>query len=84
MDDVIVMNREVILFGDFNIDLLKPRLKWIQTYTMHGLEQLINRPTRITDQTETLTDHIYVTPRQYIAELCVPDKWSLPCWSYLV
>ena len=55
MDDVIIMNHEVILFGDFNIQLLKPKPKWIQTYTMHGLEQLIDRPTSITDQTETLT-----------------------------
>ena len=68
-----MMNREVILFGDFNIDLLKPKQKWNQTYTMHGLEQLIDRPTRITDQTKTLIDHIYVTSKQYIAEVCVPD-----------
>ena len=44
-----MMNREVILFWDFNIDLLKPRPKWNQTYTLHDLEQLIDRPTRITD-----------------------------------
>ena len=52
MDDVIIMNREDILIGDFHIDLLKPKLNWNQTYTMHGLEQLIDRPTRITDQTK--------------------------------
>ena len=73
MDDVIMMNREVILFGDFNIDLLKPKQKWNQTYTMLGLEQLTDRPTRITNQTKTLIDHIYVTSKQYIAEVCVPD-----------
>ena len=55
MDDVTMMNREVILFGDFNIDLLKPKPKWNQTYTLHGLEQLIDRPTRITAQIKTLT-----------------------------
>ena len=66
-----MMNREAILFGDFNIDLLKPKPKWIQTYTMHGLEQLTDRPTRITDQTKTLIDHISVTSKQYITEVCV-------------
>ena len=43
------MNREVVLFGDFSIDLLNPKPKWNQTYTMHGLEQITDRPTRITD-----------------------------------
>ena len=69
----VVMNREVNLFGHFDIYLLKPKSKWIQTYTMHGLEQLTDRPTRITDQTETLIDDIYVTSKQYITELRVPD-----------
>ena len=55
MADVIMMNQEVILFGDFDIDSIKPKPKCNQTYTMHGLEQLIDRPTRITDQTKTLT-----------------------------
>ena len=38
LDAVLLTNRGVILFGDFNIDLLKPKPKWIQTYTMHGLD----------------------------------------------
>ena len=76
MDDVLMMNREVILFGDFNIDLLKPKPKWIQTYTTHGLDLLTDRPTRITDQKETLTDHIYVTSKQYLTEVRVPDSIS--------
>ena len=73
MDDVIMMNQEVILFGDFNTDLLKPKPKWNQTYTLHGLEQVTDRPTCITDQIKTLIDHIYVTSKQYTAEVCVPD-----------
>ena len=73
MDEVSMMNCEVIVFGDFNIDLLKHKPKWKQTYTMHGLEQLIDRPTRVTEQTETLIDHIYVTTKQYITEVCVPE-----------
>ena len=30
-------------------------------------------PIRIMDQTKTQTDHIYVTSKQYIAEVCAPD-----------
>ena len=81
MDDVIMMNREVTLFGDFNIDLLKPKQKWNQTYTMHSLEQLIDLPTRITDK-KPLIDHIYVTSKQYIAEVCVPDYGTSDHYSF--
>ena len=72
-DYFIMMCHKVILLGDFNIDLLKPKPKWIQIYTMHGLEQLIDQPACIMDQTETLIDHICVTSKQYITKVCVPD-----------
>ena len=34
------------------------------------LHQLIDKPTRITTNSETLIDHIYVTTKQNIAEVC--------------
>ena len=76
MDDVTLLSLETILFGDFNIDLLKPKLKWKQNYTVHGLEQLIDKPTRITEDTSTLIDHIYTNTKRSIIEICSP------CCSY--
>ena len=50
---------DVLILGDFNIDLLKPHNAWDSTTTMLGLTQLVASPTRITPTTSTLLDHIY-------------------------
>jgi hypothetical protein len=39
---------------------------------MHGLEQLIDKPTRITNNSKTLIDHIYANTKQHIVEVCSP------------
>ena len=72
MDAVCLEAKEIILLGDFNISLLKPHIKWNQLYENFNLHQLINKPTRITTTSETLIDHIYVTTKQNIAEVCSP------------
>ena len=72
MDDIVLLNREIIVLGDFNIDLFKPHQSWYDNYSMHGLEQIIDIPTRITDKTRTLIDHIYANCKTHITELCAP------------
>lgn len=72
MDTVTLHQKEIILMGDFNIDLLRPHKKWNQTYDLHNLHQLIDKPTRVTPTSKTLIDHIYVTDKQNIIEACVP------------
>ena len=57
-------NKHVTLVGDFNIDLLKYERDingqaMIDLTTSYGYCQVISRPTRITDHTATLIDHIY-------------------------
>ena len=57
-------NKHIILVGDFNIDLLKyehdnTSQTLINSTTSHGFSQVISRPTRITDHSATLIDHIY-------------------------
>ena len=50
--------------GDFNIDLLKTSplaTKWNELYSNFGLDQIITQPTRVTETTQTLIDHIYAT-----------------------
>ena len=72
MDAVCLEAKEIILLGDFNINLLKPHIKWNHLYENFNLHQLIDNPTRITTNSETLIDHIYVTTKQNIAEVCSP------------
>ena len=72
MDALTILHKEIILIGDFNIDLLRPQKKWHQTYDLHNLHQLIHKPTRVTPTSKTLIDHIYVTDKQNIIEACVP------------
>ena len=70
--ELTISDHENIIIGDFNIDFLKPKHKWSQNYFMHGLEQLIDIPTRETDSSSTLIDHIYVNKKQHITEVCSP------------
>ena len=51
---------DILVLGDFNIDLLKPHSSWDSTITLLGLTQLVKSSTRITQTSATLTDHIYI------------------------
>ena len=55
---------ELIIAGDFNLDLLKydhhqPTADYLDQITTHGLLPRIVRPTRIKEQSATLIDHIF-------------------------
>jgi len=54
----------ILVLGDFNIDLLKPHSSWDSTITLLGLTQLVKSPTRITQTSATLIDHIYIQTTQ--------------------
>ena len=62
-----------LVLGDFNIDLLKPHSSWDSTITLLGLTQLEKTPTRITQMSATLIDHIYTNNPDLITEVSVPD-----------
>jgi len=51
---------DILVLGDFNIDLLKPHSSWDSTITLPGLTQLVKSPTKITQTSATLIDHIYI------------------------
>ena len=72
IDAVCLETKEIILLGDFNINFLKLHIKRNQLYEKFYLHQLIDKPTRITMNSETLIDHIYVTTKLNIAEVCSP------------
>ena len=64
-------NSDVILVGDFNIDLLKSNrkpLKWQSLLETYNLHQIIKEATRVTADSSTLIDHIYVTNLDMILE----------------
>ena len=57
-------NKQILIAGDFNVDLIKydrdiSSQDLIELTTNHGFIQLISRPTRVTDHSATLIDHIY-------------------------
>ena len=49
----------ILLIGDFNIDLCKPQPTWDITTSLLGFHQLVRSATRITSTTATLIDHIH-------------------------
>ena len=56
--------KQILIAGDFNIDLINYETddhsrELIDTTSNHGFTQVISRPTRITDHSATLIDHIY-------------------------
>jgi len=63
-DQIALENKTAIIMGDFNIDLLKygnhPKTKlFVDNMFSHGLLPQISRPTRVTEHTATIIDHIY-------------------------
>ena len=64
---------DILVLGDFNIDLLKPHSYWNSTITLLGLTQLVKSPTRITQTSATLIDHMYTNNPDVITEVSVPD-----------
>jgi hypothetical protein len=75
-------NLQMILLGDFNIDLLKCKAnsKWPVLYKSFDLEQIVNVPTRVTENSRTLLDHVYTSGGIQIVEVsvelvCVSDHF---------
>ena len=66
--------KEVIVLGDFNINYNEKVVnqKWVECINVYGLEQLIDKPTRVTNKTETIIDHIYTSHVENIIEISVP------------
>lgn len=58
---------EIIITGDFNINLNNTNRKWSDLLGQLGLLQLINQPTRVQANSQSLIDHVYVTKACNIA-----------------
>lgn len=69
-------NKPIVLTGDFNIDLLKDsgstlKEDWASICENIELTQVIEEPTRVTETSSTLIDHMYVSDLQVIASKVV-------------
>lgn len=61
IDNVFKENKEIILIGDFNKNLMADNVdrEWLNFTLTLGLTQFVSNPTRVTPNTSTLIDHIY-------------------------
>ena len=73
IDVVSNQNKEFILLGDFNRNLLNPEIDrdWGNFTSSLGLTQLISEPTRVTHESQTLIDHIYTNNEETINSVYV-------------
>ena len=69
---------EIILMGDFNKVLFNETIgtEWINFTTSLGMGQLISIPTRVTDASSTLINHIYTNGEENILRVDI-GKFSL-------
>ena len=74
MDTITPSNRNILLQGDFNVNLLEPHPSWQSTLTLFGLKQIVTKPTRISLTTTSLLDHIYTNNTSLFTNVEVPEK----------
>ena len=57
------LGHEVISVGDFNVNLMdaSKSKNWLDILSPFSMKQLINKPTRVTETTSTLIDHLYAS-----------------------
>ena len=65
MDQLTAQEGELVLMGDINIDIIEGLYTappaWQDIINNHQMSQLVQDPTRVTENTETQIDHIYVS-----------------------
>ena len=68
-------NKEIILFGDFNFNFVNSNSvnsRWNRIINTFNLNQLITQPTRVTQTSSSIIDHIYTNTPQNICHTAVP------------
>ena len=86
IDIVLNEEKEFILLGDFNKNMLNNDTdrEWGNFTTSLGLTQLISEPTRVTNESKTLIDHIYTNNENNIQsvnveKICLSDHYGIFC-----
>ncbi|KAK6166964.1 hypothetical protein SNE40_022160 [Patella caerulea] len=66
-------NIPLYIMGDINIDFnVNVPKQWSEILTINNLHQLVDSPTRCTQNTETTIDHLYTNAPDTVIELNVP------------
>ena len=78
LDDVYNVKKraDVLILGDFNIDMLKPHSCWNSTLALSGLAHLITSPTQTTPTSISLIDHIYTNNPSAVVTTDVSDLFK--------
>ena len=74
LEKALTMYADPIIMGDFNIDLIQDNYKsrkWKHLMNTFGLTQIVNEPTRITENSATLIDHVYIADSNLVQEICI-------------
>ena len=73
-DKILICEKEIYLIGDFNLDLLQESIRksWLEYMESFGLKQVIEFPTRVTNYSKTLIDHIYCNTQCNFLSVDVP------------
>ena len=74
MDKVTDSNANILLLGDFNVDLFKQPPTWNSITSLFGLEQLVEEATRVTKSSATLTDHIDTNNKPQVSKVKVVES----------
>ena len=65
---------EISIMGDFNIDYSNClNKKWTQLVQLLDLKQMISSPTRVTQHSSSVIDHLYSTNPEHITDCFVPN-----------
>ena len=74
---------DIILTGDFNIDLGQSKINTIETGL--NVKQLIKSPTRVTDTSSTSIDRIFTTsPEMHYNSVVLPITLNDPYCTYTI
>ena len=74
MDKIKITEHEIVIMGDFNINLLNPHTFWESTLSIYNLKQQIQTPTRLCNTTATLIDHIYTNSETKMKDVHVSNS----------
>ena len=84
IDNVSSEGKEIILMGDFNKNLLNEHKdkEWENFTTSLGLSQLVCNPTRVTENSSTLIDHIYTNCDEnithvHVCKISISDHYAI-------
>ena len=68
---------DVGILGDFNLDLIDNQpTRWLDIIKSYDMHQIVKGPTRITANTSTFLDHIYINNPKLVKE-CVVSDYSI-------